>query len=111
MANFGQTGVDPDDDPDADGLTNADEWKAGTDPNDYQSQFKFIHIDPSPAVGLRVEWSSSAGKTYTVLRSATVLGGFEAIASGISATPPANIYPDPTATGEGPYFYLLRVEE
>jgi hypothetical protein len=35
MRYFGHLGVDPNADPDADGLTNLQEYKGGTDPNDY----------------------------------------------------------------------------
>ena len=43
---FGRTSVDPFADPDGDGLNNLAELKAGTNPNDFQSQFKFIRITP-----------------------------------------------------------------
>jgi hypothetical protein len=35
VANFGHLGVDPSADPDGDGVTNLNEYKNGTDPNDY----------------------------------------------------------------------------
>jgi len=35
IQNFGHTGVDPNADPDADGLTNLQEFQQGTDPNDF----------------------------------------------------------------------------
>jgi Ankyrin repeats (many copies) len=41
MHNFGHLGVDPNADPDEDGLTNLEEYKGGTDPNDF-----FNGVDP-----------------------------------------------------------------
>jgi hypothetical protein len=111
LAHFNRIGVDAGGDPDADGLTNFEEWKAGTDPNDFQSQFAIINISTHENLGLQIEWSSAAGRTYSVLRSTSLEGGFVPVGSGIGATPPANVFHDPTAGGAGPYFYLLQVDE
>lgn len=98
-------------DPDGDGLSNLEELKAGTSPNDPQSQFAFIKIESHPQGGAIVEWSSANGRSYTLLRSPTILGGFAPIRMGLTATPPVNSYRDPVLPGSGPFFYLLRVEE
>lgn len=111
IAHFGSIGQDPNDDPDGDGMTNLEEQKAGTDPNDFASQFAFIHITTAPAGGLTIEWSSVADRVYTVLRSTTVLGGYAPIVSGVAATPPSNTYTDESASESGPYFYRLQLEE
>jgi hypothetical protein len=98
-------------DTDQDGLSNLEELKAGTNPNDPQSQFAFIRIEAHPQGGILIDWSSASLRTYTVHRSTTVTGGFLPIASGVAATPPINSYRDTAITGPGPFFYLLRVEE
>lgn len=108
---FSQIGVDPEADPDHDGLTNAEEWKAGTDPKDAQSQFTFISIKPHTAGGILIQWSSSQIKNYSVLRSTKVTDAFLPIVTGVAATPPINSYHDATAGSGGPYFYLLKLEE
>lgn len=107
---FGRTGVDPFADPDGDGLNNLAEHKAGTNPNDFQSQFRFIRITRQ-AGGALVEWSSVANRSYSVLRSSDVLTGYEILTSNRQATPPVNSFLDAAATPPGPYFYLLRLQE
>jgi hypothetical protein len=108
---FGFTGVDPNGDPDGDGLTNLEEFKAGTSPIDGQSRFALITVQPDVMGGLRVDWESATGKFYILQRSPQLLSGFSNVATHIPATAPQNSYRDASATGEGPYFYRLRVEE
>jgi len=108
---FGHTGVDPNDDPDHDGMSNLAEYKAGTNPSDAQSLFEFVNVRPDAQGGALVEWSSVAGKLYTLQRSGDLLTGFSDLQSHIPATAPKNSYRDATATGSGPYFYRLRLEE
>jgi len=98
-------------DPDGDGLSNLEELKAGTNPNDPQSQFAFIKVESHPQGGAVIEWSSASGRSYTLLRSQTIIGGFAPISTGVTATPPVNSYRDTAMPGSGPFFYLLRVEE
>jgi hypothetical protein len=107
---FGQTGVDPSADPDGDGLTNLDEYKAGTNPNDFQSQFRFIRITQQ-AGGVLLEWPSVTNRIYSVLRSPDILTGFQVLGGNRQATPPLNSHLDVTATPPGPYFYLLRLQD
>jgi hypothetical protein len=107
---FGRTGIDPSADPDGDGLSNLDEYKAGTNPNDAQSQFRFVRVTPQ-AQGVLIEWSSVTNRLYSVLRSPNILTGYQILASNRQATPPVNSYLDTTAVPPGPYFYLLRLEE
>lgn len=112
-------------DSDNDGLTDWNEFVAGTDPNDPESLLK---VGTATATGPGIaasgeegsesteetvptlQWTSSANRTYAVLRATDLTQGFTKIASGIAATIPVNTYRDETATGSGPYFYKIAVE-
>jgi hypothetical protein len=107
---FGRTGVDPLADPDGDGLDNLAEQKAGTNPNDFQSQFRFVRVTRQ-AQGMLVEWSSVANRRYTILRSTDVLGAYQVIADDRLATPPTNSHLDATVVPSANYFYRLRLRE
>jgi hypothetical protein len=106
---FGNLGRDGKEDFDRDGVTDADEHVAGTSPTDPQSVFKFIEIQPAVAGGVRVRWSSIAGRTYTLERSNDLRSGFAPIQTGIAATPPENGFTDAAASSIGPNFYRLTV--
>jgi hypothetical protein len=108
--NFARTGVDPTADPDGDGLNNRAEYKAGTNPNDFQSQFRFIRVS-SRADGVQLEWSSVTNRLYSVLRSSDPLTGYQIIAGDRQATPPINSYLDTTAGSTRAFFYQLRLQE
>ena len=108
---FGRTGIDPADDADKDGLTNLAEFKAGTNPTDAKSLFEIMNVSLDSSGSPLIEWSSVAGKFYTLQRSADLLNGFADLQSNIAATAPKNSFRDTTAPGNGPYFYRLRVEE
>lgn len=107
---FGRSGIDPLADPDGDGLNNLEEYKAGTNPNDFQSQFRFIRIT-SQTQGVFLEWASVTNRSYSVLRSPDILTGFQVLAGDRQATPPINSHLDTTAVPPGPYFYLLRLQD
>ncbi len=88
MAHFGSLAHAPNGDADGDGVSNLNEYRAGTDP-----------------------WSSVAEKSYAIQRSSTLLSGYTTIATNQAATPPANTYHDAAATGQGPFFYRLQIEQ
>jgi hypothetical protein len=107
---FGRTGVDPFADPDRDGLNNLAEFKAGTNPNDFQSQFSFVRITRQGG-GVLLEWSSVTNRSYSILRSSDLFTPFQALPGIRAATPPLNSFLDTTAVLPGPYFYRLRLQE
>ena len=110
---FGRIGVDPHADPDGDGLNNLREYRAGTNPNDPQSRFEIVNINPVPG-GIQLLWSSEPLRTYRVRRSSTLLGppsAYEVIRSGLAATPPFNQFVDTNVTGPNTGFYVIQIEE
>jgi hypothetical protein len=106
---FGHLGVDPRDDPDGDGMNNYQEYIAGTNPVDPQSRFQIVRVRRDLG-GPFVDWSSVAGKFYTVQRSTSLLDGFADLQTHIAATAPLNTYQDTSGSGPGSFFYRIRVD-
>jgi len=66
FAHFGHIGIDPNADPDHDGMSNYEEFWAGTDPNDSNS---VLAIDRSTLIFngyVQIRWQTVSGKTYAV---------------------------------------------
>jgi hypothetical protein len=67
-------------DPDTDGLTNLQEYGAGTDPTSGQSTL-WLELDPVAANGRTLRFDAVAGRTYTVeYRSALFEGAWQKVA-------------------------------
>jgi hypothetical protein len=111
---FGGLGNDPDVDRDGDGVANWKESRAGTDPTNRASflgMLGFSNVVSFATDPITVRWRSAPNKFYELYRSTNLTAGFPAaLATNLSATPPENRYPDPTATNPGPYFYRIKVE-
>jgi hypothetical protein len=107
---FGTTNINPNADADGDGVSNYQEYLAGTDPLNKNSLFILTSIRPNPQGGIDVSWQSVSNKTYTLLRSSDLSQTFAPVQSGIAATAPTNTFCDSTAIGPGPYFYRAMLE-
>ena len=105
---FGRTGIDPNADPDGDGMSNLAEYMAGTDPNDPASALSFTEIAPLKG-GIQLKWESAGYKSYALQRSPNPSGNYIDIQTGIAATAPTNTWLDATALGLGPFYYRLRL--
>lgn len=105
-------GTDPvNPDSDGDGLFNAHEQQAGTDPLDPKSCFQLETICRQ-AGGVVLQWQSVAGKTYVVERAENLNGSaFSNILSAVPATPVLNVVTDFTAGAASSGFYRIRLDE
>jgi hypothetical protein len=110
----------PNDDPDGDGLTNAQEYRAGSDPTDPNSGLLFVRYEAMSPTSMQLEWQSAEGRAYGLYRSTNLLSVFttnlsvapdsKLIATNMFATPPLNVFVDTNVVPPGPYFYRLRLE-
>ena len=110
---FGRIGADPNADPDGDGMTNLQEYRAGTNPTDPQSRFAFVEIRSEPG-GIRVRWASQPNHHYRLRRSATLLTSttsYQIVQTGIAGTPPINDFLDVTTASGRQFFYIVEIED
>lgn len=78
LANFGTTNVDANADPDHDGMSNLQEYLAGTDPNNAASNLRLTGITRGvpTAAGVTLQWSSVPTRFYAVQQTATLATNF-----------------------------------
>ena len=109
---FGSLAANASDDADADGMSNLREFRAGTNPKDAQSRFEMLEVAKVPS-GIAIRWTSEQGRSYRVLRSASLLTApnqYQVVQSGISAAPPVNQFIDTTAGTAPLSFYRIEIE-
>ena len=108
-----QLGTNPNNrDSDADGLSDAEEVIAGTDPTAESSFFELESSGSQSATpeGIVLNWNSVADRTYTLVRTTNLLEGFVyTVASDLPATPAMNTYTDTTAVAGEVYYYRISV--
>ena len=101
-------GVDKNDDPDHDGMSNLAEFIAGTDPASFGSLLA-LTAGAKVTNGFEVRWSSAAGRRYTLLKATSLTGTFEPVATDLAATPPENSRT--VANADSAAFYKIQVEQ
>ena len=96
-AQFGIT--DPNADEDQDGLSNVQEYWAGTDPRDNQSWLRISSLAGSPSAGFTLSWPSIGGVRYRALFSdGDDAGGFNGLFTPIVRPVAAEMDPSPVGT-------------
>ena len=114
-ASAGVPVLDPNGDADGDGMTNAAEDAAGTNPLDATSVLRVLSFGHTLSSGhgtvaaspMVITWSAVAGKQYQVEYSSTLVPAtYLAISSVLTATGPALSY---TITSTGPGFYRIAI--
>ena len=75
MLYFGNLNYGPNDDPDHDGLSNYQEFLAGTNPNDANSVLRVTDIGADSGQ-VSLTWNSVAGKTYTIYGASQINGPY-----------------------------------
>src|SRR5262249_9663056 len=86
--------LDPNGDNDGDGMNNANEDIAGTNPLDANSLLRILSL----ANGNLLTWSSVSGKTYRVLATANLPSNFIPISGVVTAANSTSSYLDNGAT-------------
>lgn len=102
---------DPDGDEDGDDMTNAQEYFAGTDPNDASSKFQILRIEHVDGeVVLTIMGNDSGASTpYVVERSTDLKEGFEEYDTAARGVEPADtVYTDEEPPVTGPIFYRIK---
>jgi hypothetical protein len=88
LQNFGHTGVDPNADPDGDGMNNLQEYLAGTDPNNANSNLRITSANfDSGGTTNAITWNSVTTRYYYV-QKATSLGSPAWTDSGLGLITP-----------------------
>lgn len=70
--NFGTSGIDPNADPDHDGMSNLQEYLAGTDPNNAGDNLRITSIATANGVNVSVTWTSHPTRQYYIQKSSNL---------------------------------------
>ena len=111
-ANFGTTNVSASADPDHDGLSNAQEYLAGTNPNDPNSSLRITAFAystlPPPNNAMALTWTSVATRFYHVQESLSLGGAWYDSSLGLISPDGATTTRTITDTNSPARFYRVK---
>ena len=107
---FGNWDQTRDGDLDGDGLSNWQEFVAGTSPTDTRSVFSILNPDDTSNSQYVIRWHSVFGKLYKVYKSTNLISGFSILKSDIPAVPPINSHTD-SVHSAGALYYKVGVQK
>jgi hypothetical protein len=108
LANFGTTNVDANADPDHDGMSNMQEYLAGTNPNDAGSVLEIISLARGASAGANtsLQWASEPTRFYAVQsRPSLASGSWADLVALPSAGAGSASFADPNPTND---FFRIR---
>lgn len=106
---FGTRSRSGEDDPDEDGLTNAQEFAVDTDPSDFESVLLIDQVVRTPG-GVELRMPSADGRVYQLLRSAIPGSGVWSPAGGyVQGTGEMIILRDVLSASDDQFYYLVRL--
>jgi hypothetical protein len=98
--------------PDGDGMNNWQEWRSSTDPKDSASLLRIRSLTNTP-FGARVTWQGVDGRYYSLYRATDLSSPqpFLQVGTNLFVWNGLGVCNDPKATGSGPFFYRISVDE
>ncbi len=98
-------------DADGDGLSNLQEWLAGTDPTNSTSRLQ-LFISAVDASGITVTWQSTTNRTYFLERATDLAarGCFSCVASNLVGGFETTSFTDTNLSASGPVLYRVGVQ-
>ena len=108
LASAGTALLDPAGDADHDGMSNAAEDLAGTNPLDPGSVLKIVTVNRVGGNNIQITWTSTVGKNYVVDSSGTLGAPFTALSGTVPATSSTTTFTDTNPTGSRK-FYRVRL--
>ena len=103
VASSGTILLDPNVDSDGDGMNNANEVAAGTNPLDANSVLRILTLTP----GNLLTWASVSGQTYQVYFTTNLSSSFTPLSGVITANSPTSTYLDTLATNASRLYRIL----
>jgi hypothetical protein len=97
---------------DDDGIPDALEFIAGTDPTNPNDRIELKTEDSAPAEtgnAFVLRWSSVSNRYYQIVYKTNLLETFAPVTSGLIGTPPVNVYTTDMPSTESPVYYRIGV--